>query len=418
MFDSDSWKEIGATLARNKTRTFLTAFGIFWGTAMLTLLWGGSRGLQGLMLANFEGFATNSAICFPNRTTMPYKGYQKGMNWGMTQTDVDNIRRLALGLEVVSPIISNSSTAKYKDKTYSASVMGLEPNYAQVMAPKILDGRFLTDADVNKTSKVCVLGKTTANNLFGDADPLGQYVECDNIFYRVVGIIKKRNDIDLGGDMDQAVIIPISTMRRSYNMGNRIHFLTMISKPGYTPSDMKSQIIRAIRIEHPIHPDDENAIAFWDISEMFQQAEGLLRGMDILFLFVGLSSLIAGIIGVGNIMWIVVKERTKEFGIRRAIGAKPRTILWQILQESAVLTAIAGTAGICFAVGILAIATHSLGGYAAEGERFSPDAVNFQITFVASVTIMLLFLILGGAAGSIPAYKAMKIKPIEALNDK
>lgn len=410
-FDIDNWKEISTTLARNKTRTFLTAFGIFWGTTMLTLLWGGGQGFQRMLRMNFEGFASNSAILVPNRTTMPYKGYKKGMVWNLTTSDVENIRRLIPELDIVSPMVSRSATIKYSDRSKSGPIQCLEPNIMQVLNPIILSGRFINETDISRGDKVCVLGENVAKALFGNDSPLGQFVEADNVFYRVVGTIKQRNEMTLNGRFENSMVIPLSTGQRTYNIGNKVNMLAMVAKYGHTPSEVQDKIFRTIRINHPLNPNDKDSFFFMDVSEIFEQIDNVLTGVDILLLFVGMSSLIAGIIGVGNIMWIVVKERTKEFGIRRALGAKPRTIMLQILSESALLTLVAGMAGICFTVLILGVATPII-------DQSSGMDVDFQLSFNGAITTMALFLILGGLAGAIPAVKAMKIKPIEALNDK
>lgn len=417
VFDIDNWKEITATLARNKTRTFLTAFGIFWGTAMLALLMGGGKGLRELMESNFTGFASNSAIISSGRTTMPYKGYKKGMYWSLTTTDVDNIRRAVPEIKAVSPMTSRNANVSYSTQNFSnCTVQGIEPNFMDVMNPMVKSGRFINDIDMAKDSKVCVLGDNVAKQLFRGEDPVGKFVKADNVYYRVIGVVKQRSDMSIGGRTDDSMFIPMSTARRAYNMGNQVGYLTIVAKDNVKIADLKARLHRVIRANHPIHPDDENAVWIMDISEMFEQIGAVFSGIDILILFVGLSSLIAGIIGVGNIMWIIVKERTKEFGIRRAIGAKPRMVLEQILSESAVLTLVAGTAGICFAVGILGISTMAV-------HNANPDVpplqeVSFQLSFGLAIGITALFIILGMAAGTIPALKAMRIKPIEAMNDK
>ncbi len=414
MLDFDNWKEIGATLARNKTRTFLTAFGIFWGTLMLAILWGGGQGLRGIIWRNFEGFSSNSAVAFPAATNMPYKGYQKGMKWGLNTDDVQSIRRGVSELDVVSPMIASGATVKHKDKTYTGQIQGMEPNFMRVMNPELVEGRFINDYDVAKVEKIAVIGKNVAEKLFPGESALGQFVEIDNVNYRVVGVAKQKSEVSISGRLDDNVCIPISTMRAAYNMGKNIHYLMLVAKDGYSPSDLRPKIFQMIRKNHPLHPDDTEAMEFLDISDIFEQIGGVFTAVNILLLFVGFSSLIAGVIGVGNIMWIVVKERTKEFGIRRAIGAKPLTIMTQILSESAVLTTIAGLLGICVAVGILAVASMGI----SQSTDIPVDELTFQLTFADAVVILLLFLVLGSAAGIIPALKAMQIKPVEAMNDK
>ncbi len=411
IFDIDNWREIGATLSRNKTRTLLTAFGIFWGTAMLTLLWGGSHGLRGLMGANFDGVAANSLMVMPSRTTVPYKGFRKGMRWNLDRTDLQNILASVPGIEAASPMLQRSTTYRYNTRSKTGAVQGVEPGFAVAMPPVISAGRFINDTDVAGDRKVAVIGENVANDLFRGDDPIGKFVEIDNIHYRVVGVMRARSrNINFSGtDPEDAVYIPLSTMGRAYNYGDKFGFMMLVFKDGYKPGDYKESIMRTLRQNHPISPDDDAAVMFWDMSEMFEMVGKVFTGIDVLLLFVGFSSLLAGIIGVGNIMWIVVKERTKEFGIRRAIGATPRSILWQILSESAVLTVIAGLAGVCFAVAILGLVS-------AAGIGDAP--VSFQISFGESLTILALFIVLGAGAGAIPAFKAMSIKPVEAMNDK
>ncbi len=406
IFDIDNWKEITATLARNKTRTFLTAFGIFWGTAMLALLWGGSQGMQRMLMKNFDGIATNSCVVYPNRTTIPYKGFKKGMRWSLTQTDVDNIRRACPEIDSSTGILNYGASIRYSDKSYSGSILGVEQDYADINTLQMFEGRFINDVDERGYKKVCVLGKRIAGELFGGESPLGKFVLVDNIYYLVVGVAGQISEASIGGSVEESTLIPISTMRRAYNEGVKVDYFIYTTKTGIKPSTLRPRIMRTVRALHPIHPDDTSAVEMWDVSDVFGQISSVFSGIDILVLFVGLGSLLAGIIGVGNIMWIIVKERTQEIGIRRAIGAKPRDIIMQVLSESVVLTIVAGTAGICFAVLVL------------TGVSIGTEEKGFQLMFSHAVTIMALFLVLGTAAGTIPALKAMNIKPIEALNDK
>ncbi len=411
IFDIDNWREIGATLSRNKTRTFLTAFGIFWGTAMLTLLWGGSHGLTGMMRSNFDGIATNSAMLFANRTTVPYNGYRKGMNWSLDMTDLHNLEASVPAIETISPMSQRATTYKHGTQSKTGAVQGIEPSFIKALPPIITSGRFINVTDEASERKVAVIGDNVAKELFMGTDPVGQFIEIDNIHYRVVGTVRARTkNINFSGTKtEDAVFIPLSTFRRAYNTGDKFHFMMIVFRQGHKPSESLPYIKRVIRQNHPISPDDDAALAFWDMSEMFEMFGNLFTGINVLLMFVGFSSLLAGIIGVGNIMWIVVKERTKEFGIRRAIGATPATILWQILSESAVLTVIAGLAGICFAVGILALVSKM---------PLGDQPVSFQLSFTEAIVILILFIVLGAGAGTIPALKAMRIKPVQAMNDK
>lgn len=406
VFDIENWREIAATLTQNKTRTFLTGFGIFWGTAMLALLLGGSDVIKGMMSRNFEGFATNVAVAFPGRTSKSYGGFNKGMTLDLNLTDIVNIR-------TAIPQIENSSTvnmlwvnALYGQKKSSAQLNGIEPGYARIFEPIIYAGRFINESDQASTRKVCVIGKKVADELFGSSEALGKEIDLNGIYYKVVGVVGQTSEINIGGSsMDESVYIPASSMRASYNLGNKVNMFMMTIVAGHSPSEYEQLIRRIVARNHPVAPDDRAALGFFDISEQFKMVDNLFSGITILALFVGLGTLLSGIVGIGNIMWIIVRERTHEIGIRRAIGAKPRDIIVQILSESMVLTTVAGFAGIVFAVAVLAAVEKGVG-------------VPAQLPFATAGAILAAFLVLGTAAGIIPALKAMQIKPIEALNDK
>ncbi len=410
-FDIENWREIVATLSRNKTRTFLTAFGIFWGTAMLAMLWGGSQGFKGIMYRNFDGFATNMGAVFNGSRSISYKGFNKGSYWTLNEQDIANIRRIAPYIEYSSELNNTGVTAGYLDKSISKWVLGVDAEYGKIMIPVIYSGRFINDADVQRRSKVVVVGKNLVSELFGDKDPVGERISLNGIFFTVIGVMGQTGEASLMGRLDESFLTPSTTFRRAFNQGTQVGAFAYTSLAGHKPSDNEPYIRRAIGIQHPIHPDDERAVNFMDISEMFDMVNMLFTGISILALFVGLGSLMAGVIGVGNIMWIIVKERTHEFGIRRAIGAKASDITVQVLSESVLLTLVAGTAGVCFASIVLGIA-----------DKLTTDplmgSAGFQISFTVAMIIVGAFFILGSAAGTLPAVKAMRIKPIEAIRDK
>ncbi len=411
IFDIENWREIGATLAKNKTRTFLTAFGIFWGTAMLAMLLGGAHGMEDMIRRNFEGFATNTAVMQPGRRTISYKGFNKGSSWEMTQTDVDNMNRLVKGLKTAVPIINRGEMkAAHGSKSTSARLKGESSEFRYIFLPIIYEGRYINESDDRDERKVCVLGKRVAGDIFGSASPIGQYVSVGGIYYKVVGVAGQTTDMSIGGKTDDCVIIPASTMRRAFNMGDKIDGAMLLFDNGFSPSDARAEIDKIICRNHPVHPDDRNALFFFDISEQFAMVDNLFTGISLLALFVGCGSLLAGIIGVGNIMWVIVKERTQEIGVRRAIGAKPADIITQILSEGVLLTFVAGFAGICFAVMVLAIA-----------QVITADDIStprFQLTFYQALSIVSTFVALGTLAGLIPSTKAMKIKPVEAMRER
>lgn len=414
IFDIENWKEIGATLSRNKTRTFLTGFGIFWGVAMLALLMGGARGGEGLLKRNFAGFATNSGGMIPQRTTMPYKGYQKGRSWSMDLTDVAVLRETCPELKELIPTFQKWGVSfKNGKNSFSGQIIGAEPNYTAMLEPKLYSGRFINEVDVLDERRVAVIGKKVASQLFpGVEDPVGRIVEADGSAYSVVGVAGDVSEIHLNGSLDESIVVPSSTFRRANGYGNNVDFLMMVAKDGNSLADVIPKMKRILFRRHDIQPTDEGALWVVNIAEQFEKVDMLFSGIDLLALFIGLSTLLAGVIGIGNIMWVIVKERTQEIGIRRAIGAKPRDIIVQVLCEGAVLTVVSGMAGLCLATVILGVMQHI---------NNPPDSVSvaqFQMNFTGALTILGTFVLLGLAAGLLPAMKAMRIKPVEAINSK
>lgn len=412
VFDIDNWREIGATLSRNKTRTFLTAFGIFWGTAMLAMLWGGAAGLKGLLMRNLDNVASNMAVIAPGKTSISYKGFNKGMQIKINANDVEMIKNHVPHLEDLSGIVMQMGNLAYNTKSKTQVFCeGVEPEFFNIMFPILYQGRLINEADVRNQKKVADIGKNIALELFGEEDPIGKFISINGIYFHVVGVIGQSGEFSIGNNLDDSVVLPENVMRRAFALGNNVDYLMFTAEKGYDPKDVEPDIMRVFRANHPIHPDDETAIYMMNVAEAFRMINNVFMGVSLLALFVGAGTLIAGIIGVGNIMWIIVKERTQEIGIRRAIGAKPRDIIVQVLSEGIVLTAIAGFAGIVFATLVL---------YIVEKATFDPltGSAHFMLRFQHAIMIMFVFLILGTGAGLIPSFKAMKIKPIEAMRDK
>lgn len=413
IFDTDNWREIAATLGRNKTRTFLTGFGIFWGVAMLAVLLGGARGAEDMLRRNFDGFATNCCFAWPKRTTMPYKGNAKDRAWSVDLYDVERLRQGVPEMQTVTYILSsNYNSMRNGRRTYSGQVEGVEPQYLDCTTPSITAGRFINTSDLTNNRRVAVVGKKIVSEIFPDEPaPLGRSIDINGVQYTIIGVQEQTNGLQIGGTADEMAVIPATTFRRAYNRGLTVDMIYMVARPGERIADLLPRIRRLIYDRHYVAPDDEAAMQIFDISENFEQVETLFSGLTWLAAFIGLSTLIAGIIGIGNIMWIIVKERTQEIGIRRAIGARPRDIIIQILSEGLVLTLVAGLAGICFAAIILFVAQ-----LLTANPLYAP--ARFQMTLGQAAQIMAVFIVLGTAAGLIPAVKAMRIKPVEAINDK
>lgn len=411
-FDLDIWEEILVTITRNKTRSLLTAFGIFWGIFMLIVLMGGAQGMQQMLSHGFEGFATNSGFTGANKTSKTYKGFQQGRYWSLENKDVERIRRNVEGIDVITPHLAKWNVdIIYDEQKISGTLKGLYPDYGKIEEPLIIYGRFLNDMDMKERRRVCVIGKRIYESLFpGKGNPCGKYIKINGIYYQVVGVNMTAGNISIQGNQETSVTIPFTTMQQNYNFGQEVHVLCYTAKKGYTISDVEKKVGQVVKQAHYIHPDDTQAIIQVNAEAMFSMMDNLFSGIRVLGWMVGLGTLLAGAIGVGNIMMVTVKERTVEIGIRRAIGARPSDILRQILSESMVLTILAGMAGITLAVFLL---------HAMEMGTSEPDApAHFLISFREAIGACALLLLLGLLAGLAPAYRAMSIKPIDAIRDE
>ena len=410
--DIDTCEEILITITRNKTRSLLTAFGVFWGIFMLVALIGGGQGMQEELKSQFEGFATNSGFIAAQKTSEAYKGFRKGRWWDLEMEDVDRVRNVD-GVALATPSIALwGQVAVYGDNKYDCSVKGLYPEYEQIEHQEMTYGRFINDVDIKESRKVCVIGKRVYESLFKPGeDPCGKYVRGNGIFYRVIGMCSSEGNVNIQGQASEAITLPFSTMQQTYNLGKKLHVVCFIMKPGVKVKDVQPEVERLVKAAHYIAPDDKQAVMLLNAEAMFSMMDNLMIGVRFLIWMVGLGTLFAGAIGVSNIMMVTVKERTTEIGIRRAIGARPKDILQQILSESMVLTTIAGMAGISFAVFVLQIL---------EKAANDPGVIktHYQVSFGLAIGTCILLIALGVLAGLAPAYRAMAIKPIEAIRDE
>ena len=392
--DLDTYREILDTLTRNKSRSFLTGFGVFWGVFMLVALMGGGNGLKELLQQNFAGFATNSALVWAQPTSKAYKGFRKGRYWHMDYKDIDRLRHSVPELDVVTPLLfSNGGTAYYGDRKATIGVSGAMPDYQRVNEPKLFYGRYIDEADIRDHRKVCVIQKKTYKELFpGGGDPCGKRIRIDNIYYQIVGVDYNMSEgVNISGENGTGVILPLTFMQQASKVTDRI----------------RETIARA----HTIDPTDEQGAMVFNTEVLFQMLDNLFKGVNFLIWLVGLGTLLAGAIGVSNIMMVTVRERTTEIGIRRAIGATPRMILSQIISESIVLTLVAGMSGILFGVMILQML--ELG-----NTEDGIVAAHFQIGFWTALFASFVVSTMGVMAGLAPAARAMSIKPVDAMRDE
>ncbi len=412
-FDIDRLREILDVLSRNKSRTFLTGFGVFWGVFMLVGLVGGGDGLKGLLSNNLAGFATNSAIVWAQPTTKPYHGFRKGRQWNLTYKDVKRVRAQVPELDVITPTITRwGSKATHDDRSSSGIVKGVLPDMQRVSEPKMLYGRYINQMDIVQGRKVCVIGKQVYKNLFPKGgDPCGDVIRIDSVYFSVVGVNYADGNMNVNGNDQQAIYMPLSLVQQIYNRGESVDMICVTGRPGVTMSDITDRIRTVIALDHHVDPKDEKGVMVFNTEMMFSIVDNMFTGINLLIWLVGIGTLLAGAIGVSNIMMVTVRERTVEIGIRRAIGATPRMILSQIIQESILLTSVAGMSGILFVVLVL---------QELEMANTTDGVVSahFQISFWTAIGAVVLLSVLGVLAGLAPAIRAMKVKPVDAMRDE
>ena len=414
--DLDSYREILDTLTRNKSRSFLTGFGVFWGVFMLVVLIGGGQGLKEMLEKNFEGFAQNTVIVWAQQTSKPYKGFRKGRWWSMDYRDITRLHQRVPELNVVAPVLfapwGKTNTAYYKDQKTTPRIQGCTPDYAQVIAPKLYYGRYINEMDMREHRKVCVIGKRIYKELFKEGgDPCGKSIRVDSTYYEVIGVDYASTSMNINGRSEEKITLPLTLMQQAYNRGSQVDLIVATGRQGVVMSSITDRMREAVTIAHYVDPTDEQAAMVFNTEVLFQMLDNLFKGVNFLVWLVGLGTLLAGAIGVSNIMMVTVRERTTEIGIRRAIGATPKMILSQIISESIVLTLVAGMSGILF--GVLILHMLELGN--------TEDGIlttHFQIGFWTAISAALMVSAMGVLAGLAPAGRAMTIKPVDAMRDE
>ncbi len=422
IFDSDKIHEIWVTITRNKVRSLLTGFGVFWGIFMLIVMLGSGQGLERGILKGLEGFSTNSCFFYSSTTSEPYKGFKKGREWNIHNRDIEAARQNIPEIDVITPIIwgnSSPNNVAYNDRAGTFTVKGLYPEYNKVEQQRMKYGRFINDIDILHKRKVCVIGKNVYDELFKKGeDPVGNYIRVNGIYYQVIGVAGGgASNISIGGRPSEQVVLPFSTMQQINNQGDIVHFVAAVVKKGYEASYIEERIKEIFRAQNNISPTDLQAVGGFNIEKEFKMFSNLFLGINILIWIVGLGTLFAGIVGISNIMLVTVKERTREIGVRRALGAKPKVILNQILSESLLLTSIAGLFGLCFGTFILGIADASIN-MIAEQQGEAPFFSDLVVPFNTAVLSVIILLVSGLAAGIIPAWRALQIKAIDAIREE
>lgn len=418
-FDIDRWNEIWQTIARNRKRSIMTALGVFWGIFMLTVMLGAGTGLGRMFRGQLGDMATNTILMQPQQTGIPYKGMPKNRWWRMDNGDVEAVRQLPEVLYASAVFWVGSQHCTYEQRKGDYSIMGYSPDYQRIQPQKIPYGRFVNEMDMARNRKVCVIGTQVQKDLFpGEPNPVGKVIKVNSAYFTVVGVIRRQSSVMSFSDLERTIIVPVSLAQQLYGRGdgNIIHMLAVAGRDD-TPSKAVEQACReAIFARHVIAPNDEKAIWTIATAEMFEKVNGLFRGIALLTWIVGLGTLLAGIVGVSNIMLVLVKERTQEIGIRRALGAPPSAIIGQILSESFVLTFIAGVMGLTAGVGVLSVVDSIY--YQAVTVAQEGIEVSWQVSF-GTAMLSLVILVAGSLlAGVIPALRALSIKAVDAIREE
>jgi len=416
MFSRDRWDEILEALTANKFRTFLTAFGVFWGITILVLLLALTNGLKNGVMSDFGNFASNSMFMWTQGTSKPYKGLPKGRYFNYKIDDVEAIKNQVPNLKYVSPRnqlggFQGANNVVRGTKTGAFEIYGDYPEFIKQQPMDIIQGRFISYSDINAKRKICVIGTGVVKTLYDKEEAvLGSYVKVNGVNFLVVGVFKMSNS---QGDSEQeasTVYIPFTTFGQAFNRADNVGWMAITAVDGISITTFKQQIFDLMKSRHTVAPNDDRAIGHWDLSEQFQRVNGLFSILSFVGYFVGALVLLSGIIGISNIMLIVVKERTKEIGVRRALGASPWTIKSQILQESLLLTILSGMVGISFAAFVIWAINYILD-MNGPIDNFVNPSVSMSVVFTA----LIILVVSGLLAGLIPANSATKMKPVDAL---
>ena len=413
MLDLDWWQEIWITITHNKSRSVLTAFGVFWGMFMLVAMVGAGIALQRGVMGQVDSFATNSSFFEAQRTSEPYRGFRKGRTWNIVTEDIAVLQARIPEIEHITPVLFGGQRDVVRGNRQGAySIKGVSPVYNEIDRSDVLFGRFINQIDILERRKVCLIGIRIRDELFGrEYNPIGYHIQVNGIFFQIVGLIEGGDNMSIGGSNSESVILPFSTMQQAFNMGNTVHLIAATARPGVRVSVIEEKIRQELKARHTISPTDASAVWSMNLEEYFMMFQNLGIGIAVLIWIVGLGTLLAGGIGISNIMLVTVRERTKEIGIRRALGATPRNVITQIMSESIVLTLIAGVAGLMFGVGLLQLVGLAL----AQGDQFFKEP---QINFTIAVGALVVLTLIGTVAGYLPAKRAMHIKAIEAIREE
>ena len=418
MFDLDSLHEIAVSLSRHKLRTALTAVGVLFGILIFMLMVAFGTALHEGIDRKMSGFATNAVFVWGQRTSEPYAGLPPNRNVVFDNDDIEPLRHLA-GIGHVAPRnmlggFRAGNVVKRASKVGSYQVAGDYPDFQYVSLPLIRFGRFIDDGDIVERRKVAVIGEVVASELFGPGeDPIGGAVQINGIHFVVIGVFGTKVTGQQGDNMVRTIHVPFSTFQQAFHGGDRVGFFALTGQAGVDANELEQRVYALLRERHKIAPTDQAAIRGWNMGAQFAKTQKMFDAIDVVLGAAGLLSLLAGAIGVSNIMLISVRERTKEIGVRKALGARPVSVVAMVVAESVMLTALAGCVGLTlgtFAIAKAASVVAKLG----TDFPLAPPHISFEFALFAAAALVVI----GALAGLIPAARAAAISPVEALRDE
>jgi len=413
LLDRDTWQEIFSTMRRNRLRTFMTAFGVFWGILTLILLLAFGSAFESGISETISGFGTKQIYIWGGRTSLPYHGMRPGRHIQYDTSDIPALQAVE-GIDLVGPRISlggyrSSNNVTRGSKTGPFKVLGDYPAWGMIQPFEYYEGRFINAIDIAESRKVAIIGEQVYSMLFRPGESaVGKTILIQGVYFEVVGRVHSTRAGDSADEDAATVYIPFTTFQKAFHKGNRVGWFALTAADGWTPKEVDQNVRTMLKARKQVHPDDSRAIRGYNAADKANKVEALFGGIRIFMWFVGLATLFAGMLGVSNIMIIVVRERTKEIGIRRALGAPPWAIITHIMQESITLTLLAGYTGLVSAVAL----SEFIGSYV-EGTDMPLGRPEVDFSVAVAATIILV--VAGAIAGFIPARQAASIPPVEAL---
>lgn len=420
IIDRDKWEEILFALKQNKLRTFFTAFGVFWGIFMLIIMLGSGKGLNNGVSQGMGDMATNSMFMWTQNTTVPYKGFPRGRRFNFNNDDTQALINNIPEIEYIAPKLqvwagNQNNNVVRGDRTAAYTIQGDYPDYNLIDPCNILEGRFINKLDIEHKRKNIVIGSRVRDEMFEPGEnPINEQIRIQGVYFKVVGVFSSKKNDQQAERENMQIFMPFTTLQQTYNYGDVVGWYSITAKDGVPVTEVLEKAKTLLKSRHSVSPDDDRAIGSFNVEAEYLKMKNLFIGIDVLIWIVGIGTLLAGVIGVSNIMLIVVKERTKEIGIQRALGATPFAVKSQIVIESVFLTTVAGYVGLALGVGALELINYLLITTGASADMFNHPEVEFG----KAIASLVILIISGAVAGLIPAQRAVQIKPIDALRDE